>query len=333
MGSFSYVSNMLEIRGLHKSFSRAKQSEIFWALRDVNLNISKGEFMTWLGPSGCGKTTLLRCLAGLESPTEGDIQLHGKSLLTVSPQNRPFHMVFQRYALFPHMSVIENIEFPLRIRKTPDSQIQNRVKYLIEMMGLENFRHQKPDSLSGGQSQRVALARALANQPEVLLLDEPLSALDEKIRTHLRHELKELQRKVGITFIFVTHDQQEALQISDRIVVFHEGKIHQVGSPQEIYSKPQSDFVARFIGFKNEMPQSGFVYPEDVRIDQSGDHRLSGQIESLDFLGREFEVHVIVNQNYRWRVLVSPEKANKLQAGQTIALHFDNADIIRVPNS
>jgi len=329
--------NMLEIRGLHKSFSSsglnlgASEEPSSWVLKNVNLEVRQGEFMTWLGPSGCGKTTLLRCLAGLETPTRGDILLDGRSLNAQPPQERPFHMVFQRYALFPHMTVQENIEFPLKIRKVEAMALKSRVQALLEMMGLEAVRFQKPGTLSGGQAQRVALARALANQPRLLLLDEPLSALDEKIRYHLRQELRELQKRVGITFIFVTHDQQEAFQLSDRIAVFYQGRLHQVGSSQDIYSKPQTEFVAQFVGSKNRVASGGYLYPDQIQIGDQGPEKVQGQLVRLDFLGREYEALVqILGTQETWRVLVSASQSQNLTVSQKLTLSYDSRQMMRV---
>lgn len=290
--------------------------------------------MTWLGPSGCGKTTLLRCLAGLETPTSGEILLQGQSILNTSPQDRPMHLVFQRYALFPHMTVEENIDFPLKVKKLSSAQRKSRVDSLVLLMGLEDQRHQKPPTLSGGQSQRVALARALADQPQVLLLDEPLSALDEKIRTHLRLELKNLQKQVGITFIFVTHDQQEALQISDRIAVFNHGRIEQVGTPQEIYLKPKTEFVAGFVGSKNLIQETQsekfYLYPEQIELSNSGDQNFRGQVKSLSYLGRDFEVE-IQNASSVLRVVLPASQAEKLQLRQSYDFSYHSQDLMRVP--
>lgn len=326
--SFSYGFIMLEIQGLHKNFGQKP------ALLDIHLKIEKGEFLTWLGPSGCGKTTLLRCLAGLETPTAGEILLDGQSLLPISPQERPFHLVFQRYALFPHMTVEENIEFPLKVKKVNPSQRKARVQSLMEMMGLEPQRLQKPATLSGGQSQRVALARALADQPQILLLDEPLSALDEKIRTHLRQELKNLQKQVGITFIFVTHDQQEALQISDRIAVFNSGRIEQVGAPKDIYEKPQTDFVARFIGSKNLIQETHqerhYLYPEHIYVSGSGDRIFEAQVESLAYMGRDVQIEIRHKESL-WRVILPSQQAKHLQPGQSHMFSYHSQDLMRVP--
>lgn len=221
------------------------------ALGDVSLVIPKGSFFTLLGPSGCGKTTLLRMIAGFELPTEGEIALDGESIGHLAPHNRPVNTVFQNYALFPHMSVARNIGFGLEMQKRPKSEIKSTIEEMLNLVQLGEFASRRVDQLSGGQQQRVALARALAPRPKVLLLDEPLSALDLKLRKGMQSELKRLQLETGITFVFVTHDQGEALAMSDRIAVMSAGAVRQVGTPEEIYAAPQSRFVADFIGDTN----------------------------------------------------------------------------------
>lgn len=223
----------------------------FTALKGANLNIKHNEFFTLLGPSGCGKTTLLRLIAGFEAVTEGEISLYGEEIAHLPPDGRPVNTVFQHYALFPHMTVAENIAFGLQRLKKPDAEVQKTVSEMLALVHLEAFADRKPHQMSGGQMQRVALARALAPHPKVLLLDEPLSALDLKLRQAMRDELQRLQRETGITFLFVTHDQEEALAMSDRIAVMANGIIQQVGSPTEIYMKPKNKFVADFIGESN----------------------------------------------------------------------------------
>ena len=221
------------------------------AVDDFNLEVEKGEFVSFLGPSGCGKTTTLRMIAGFEVPTQGKVTIDDVDITTKAPNQRNVGMVFQAYALFPNMTVAQNIGFGLRIRKEPKAAIKQRVDEMLALIHLEKKGDSYPSQLSGGQQQRVALARALANRPQVLLLDEPLSALDAKIRVSLRAEIRSIQRKLGITAIYVTHDQEEALSISDRIVVMHDGKIEQVGTPFEIYNFPQTTFVANFVGTLN----------------------------------------------------------------------------------
>ena len=223
----------------------------FTALSDVSFDIADNEFFTLLGPSGCGKTTLLRMIAGFEETTAGTIHLYGEEIENLPPDKRPVNTVFQNYALFPHMSVAENIGFSLKMLRWSAADIKSRVAEMIEMVQLGAFVHRKPSQLSGGQQQRVALARAMAPRPKVLLLDEPLSALDLKLRQEMRAELKKLQRETGITFVFVTHDQEEALSMSDRIAVMSAGKLQQIGTPGEIYEHPANRFVADFIGETN----------------------------------------------------------------------------------
>jgi spermidine/putrescine transport system ATP-binding protein len=229
----------------------SKSFGTFNALKDVSLEIKKGEFFSLLGPSGCGKTTLLRVIAGFEDPDSGKVGIDGTDVSGLPPDKRHCNTVFQSYALFPHLSVFENVAFPLRIKKTPNRLIRELVFMHLELVQLESHADKKPSQLSGGQKQRVAIARALINEPSVLLLDEPLSALDAKLRQHMLMELDAIHDKVGITFIYVTHDQQEALSVSDRIAVMNSGLVLQIGSPQQIYENPATEFVARFIGEAN----------------------------------------------------------------------------------
>ena len=233
------------IEGVYKSFGNFK------VLNDINLAIRKGEFFSLLGPSGCGKTTLLRIIAGFEIPDYGLVTFDGKDVLPLPPNRRPANTVFQSYALFPHLTVFENVAFPLRLKKLPKDEIISKVEDYLRLVQLENHAQKKPNQLSGGQKQRVAIARALINEPSVLLLDEPLSALDAKLRQRMLIELDQIHDKIGITFIYVTHDQQEALSVSDRIAVMNLGDVLQVGTPHEIYESPATDFVARFIGETN----------------------------------------------------------------------------------
>jgi len=233
------------IEGVFKSFGNFK------VLNDIDLTIRKGEFFSLLGPSGCGKTTLLRILAGFETPDCGIVTFDGKDVLSIPPNRRQANTIFQNYALFPHLSVFENVAFSLRLKKLPKSEINAKVADYLKLVQLEPHANKKSNQLSGGQKQRVAIARALINEPSVLLLDEPLSALDAKLRQHMLIELDTIHDKIGITFIYVTHDQEEALSVSDRIAVMNLGNVLQVGSPQEIYESPATDFVAHFIGETN----------------------------------------------------------------------------------
>lgn len=320
---------MLEAIELSKSFDLKQK-----ALDRVSLQVQPGEFLTLLGPSGCGKTTFLRCLAGFENPDTGDILFHKSSLLSVPPQKRPFHMVFQRYALFPHMNVRENIEFSLRIKKVSQDKRRKRSDELLEMMQLSALADRKPDQISGGQAQRVALARALADEPQVLLLDEPLSALDEKIRIQLRSELKALQKKLGITFLFVTHDQQEALQMSDRIALFHQGRLVQVSSPEDLLYRPQNQFAAEFIGQKNKVhEEAGFVHyvlPEKMRIGDSGQSIKTGTLQLISFLGPFYELKVLEDTGSLWTLYAPTQEGPQFQIGQMLKLSFDAKDVMVV---
>lgn len=245
MGDYELANNVVELRGVHKSIHDQA------ILHEINLEVREGEFLTLLGPSGCGKTTLLRLISGFEEPTSGSIFIDKKDVSGLPPHQRHVHTVFQSYALFPHMTVFENVAFGLRCQKVPADEITSRVTDVLKMVKLEKFTQRKPNQLSGGQQQRVAIARAAVNRPRVLLLDEPLSALDYRLRKTMQIELKQLQRTMGITFIFVTHDQEEALAMSDRVVVMHEGHIEQVGTPRQVYEDPQNLTVANFIGEAN----------------------------------------------------------------------------------
>lgn len=239
------AANVIELRGVSKSIHGHE------ILYDLNLEVRNGEFLTLLGPSGCGKTTLLRLISGFEEPTTGKIYINGKDVSGLPPHLRHVHTVFQSYALFPHMTAFENVAFGLRCQKRPPEEIKDRVHEVLKTVKLEKYAQRKPEQLSGGQQQRVAIARAIVNRPLVLLLDEPLSSLDYRLRKTMQIELKQLQRKLGITFLFVTHDQEEALSMSDRVVVMHEGSIEQVGSPQQVYEEPRNLTVAKFIGEAN----------------------------------------------------------------------------------
>ena len=287
------------IEGVCKSFGN------FGVLNDINLEIKRGEFFSLLGPSGCGKTTLLRILAGFETPDCGSVNFDKIDVLPIPPDRRQANTIFQNYALFPHLSVFENVAFPLRLKKLPKNDIDSKVGDYLKLVQLENHAGKKPNQLSGGQKQRVAIARALINEPRVLLLDEPLSALDAKLRQHMLIELDEIHDKIGITFIYVTHDQQEALSVSDRIAVMNLGNVLQVGTPQEIYESPATDFVAKFIGETNlfeatvsavemlegpdySMDHGGHVYMLELEIPELGmvkvttlDYVKTGQIVSF----------------------------------------------------
>ena len=259
---------MLELLNIGKRFS----SQI--ALKEINLSLVEGEFFSLLGPSGCGKTTLMRIIAGLETATEGKILLDGKRIDQLPAQSRPFNMVFQKYALFPHLTVAENIAFGLKIKKLPADEIADKVADVLALVEMTQFRDRKPETLSGGQQQRIAVARALVNQPRVLLLDEPLSALDQKMREHMQKELRALQQKLGLTFICVTHDQEEALTLSDRIGIMNHGELVQVSSPREIYENPESIFASQFIGHTSRFHGQLVEISDDLATIRLGDGTL-----------------------------------------------------------
>ena len=276
---------IVSIKGLSRSFGDVR------AVAGVDLDIYEGEFITLLGPSGSGKTTVLRMIAGFEKPDSGTIQLAGKDVSQLPPYERDVNTVFQDYALFPHMNVISNIEYGLKVKGVAKEECSARALEALKQVRLEGYGERKPSQLSGGQRQRVALARALVNRPSVLLLDEPLGALDLKLREQMQIELKELQREVGITFIFVTHDQEEALTMSDRIAVFNNGKIEQLGTPREIYENPVSSFVSEFVGQTNKIVIDGArinIRPESVSVSvskSSGNRSLEGTLRDVIFVG------------------------------------------------
>lgn len=258
----------IETRGLKKHFDEVK------AVDGVSLSIREGEFLVILGPSGCGKTTLMRMIAGLEKPTAGDVVIGGQVVTGLPPRDRGIGMVFQSYALYPHMTIFNNIAFPLRAQKVPKVAMQEKVEWAASMLGIEMFLHRKPRQLSGGERQRVALARALVKEPAVMLLDEPLSNLDAKLRASARDELQRFQRQLGITTIFVTHDQIEAMGLGDRIAVMYRGKVRQVGTPQEIYNKPADTFVATFLG----SPPMNLLERDDYLIGFRPEHFLPREV-------------------------------------------------------
>ncbi|QKC97393.1 ABC transporter ATP-binding protein [Mesorhizobium sp. NZP2298] len=237
----------VEFRDIAKSYGNAVQ-----AVRDLNLDIRRGEFLTLLGPSGSGKTTALMMLAGFEEPSQGEILINGRRIDNVSPNRRGIGMVFQNYALFPHMTVAENLAFPLQVRRIGRAEVEERVKSLLEMVRLPSLGARRPDQLSGGQQQRIAVARALIFQPSLVLMDEPLGALDKQLREQMQYEIKEIHARLGVTFVYVTHDQTEALTMSDRIAVFNAGSVQQLSNPAELYERPQTSFVANFIGENNQ---------------------------------------------------------------------------------
>ncbi len=335
---------LIRLENVSKSFD----GEII--LDHINLEIKNNEFVTLLGPSGCGKTTTLRIIGGFVSADEGNVYFEGKKINDIPPHQRNVNTVFQRYALFPHLNVYENIAFGLRLKKMRDSEIREKVKNMLALVNLKGFECRSVTSLSGGQQQRVAIARALVNEPKALLLDEPLSALDAKLRKDMQRELKEIQKRTGITFIFVTHDQEEALSMSDKVVVMADGKIQQIGTPVEIYNEPINAFVADFIGESNIvdgiMPEdyvvqfagqtfrcedAGFapgeavdivVRPEDIDIVPVDQAMLTGEVTSVTFKGDYYEIIVDID-HFKWMI----ESTDRVNAGDTIGISIDPYEI------
>ena len=333
-----------------KNISKAFDGEV--VLDNISLDIHDNEFMTLLGPSGCGKTTTLRIIGGFEFPDEGDVIFMGERINDVPSHKRHVNTVFQKYALFPHLNVFENVAFPLRERKLPKTEIKEKVTKMLEMVMLSGFADRRVTSLSGGQQQRVAIARALVNEPKVLLLDEPLGALDLKLRKDMQQELKKIQKNTGITFIFVTHDQEEALSMSDTIVVMSEGKIQQIGTPTDIYNEPVNAFVADFIGESNiidgvmledyrvrfgghvfQCLDSGFmknepvdvvIRPEDVDIVAPEKGMLCGDVTSVTFMGVHNEAIVDIG-GFKWMIQTTDPVLEGAHIGITLepdAIHI-----------
>lgn len=286
----------LSLNNINKYFGK------FHVLKDINISIKKGEFICLLGPSGCGKTSLLRIIAALEKENGGKISLEGKDISNLSTKDRNVGIVFQSYALFPNMTGEENITFGLKNKKISNYEIQSILKETIELVQLNGIAHKYPSQMSGGQMQRIALARAIAMKPSILLLDEPLSALDAKVRGRLRYEIKELQRKLRITTIMVTHDQEEALSMGDRIVVMNRGEIEQIGTPEEIYNNPSSDFVADFIGTSNFLKREGknvMIRPEDITLSNiKSEDSLTHVVKNIEFRGSIYRIKLEENNNF-----------------------------------
>ena len=334
------MNKIIELKNISKSFDGET------VLDGISLDIHDNEFITLLGPSGCGKTTTLRIIGGFETPDQGDVIFMGEKINNVPPHKRHVNTVFQRYALFPHLNVFENVAFPLRERKVPRKEIKEKVDRMLKMVMLSGFAERRVTSLSGGQQQRVAIARALVNEPKVLLLDEPLGALDHKLRKDMQQELKKIQKNTGITFIFVTHDQEEALSMSDTIVVMSHGKIQQIGTPTDIYNEPVNAFVADFIGESNivdgimledykvsfggqvfECLDKGFapkepvdvvIRPEDVDIVAPENGALRGTVTSVTFMGVHNEAIVDIH-GFKWMI----QTTDPVQEGSFIGITLE----------
>lgn len=323
--------SFLEIKNLTKSFTPGEV-----VLRGINLKIEKGEFVTLLGSSGCGKTTTLRIIAGLEQPDSGSVWLEGQDVTALEPNQRDVNTVFQNYALFPHMNVADNIGYGLKIRKVPKAEIKKKVKEMLELVQLEGYEKRKPSELSGGQKQRVAIARALANNPRVLLLDEPLGALDLQLRRAMQMELKRLQKKLGITFIYITHDQEEAINMSDRIVVMNQGRFEQIGTPDEIYNHPKTSYVAAFVGNANilkgetlGMNGTVAIRRENIILDESGKSGYPAIVKEKNFVAGQLRVLLTLPDGDEVTASSFGMNAN-IQPGQQISWHFDPKDAVLV---
>ncbi len=330
-------------------------------VKNLNMEVRKGEFLTMLGPSGCGKTTTLRMIAGFETPTDGDIYIEGEKIQNTEPYDREVNTVFQNYALFPHMTIFDNVAFGLTIKKVNKAEIKQRVTEMLELVQLGGYENRKPNQLSGGQKQRVAIARALINRPKVLLLDEPLGALDLKLRKQMQFELKRLQRKLGITFVYVTHDQEEALTMSDRIAIMYGGNLEQIGTPKEIYEKPASRFVGDFIGESNifygvvgdkngdiakvkvengdisvmasEVENNQIIYvlvrPENIKLstDPVKGFSLVGRVKEHVYIGNVNKTIIALPEGMEIKMNTST-KENLLEVGTEVCIYWDKEDAV-----
>lgn len=336
---------LIDLRNISKSFDGTM------VLDDLNLSVKENTFVTLLGPSGCGKTTTLRIIGGFESPDRGEVIFDGQNITNLPPNKRQLNTVFQKYALFTHMSIAENIAFGLKIKNKSKSYIQDKIKYALKLVNLDGFESRSVSSLSGGQQQRIAIARAIVNEPRVLLLDEPLGALDLKLRQDMQYELIRLKNELGITFIYVTHDQEEALTMSDTIVVMNQGYIQQMGSPENIYNEPENAFVADFIGESNIVPgimlrdelvqifgakfncvDKGFglnkpvdvvIRPEDIDLVAPENGTLTGIVTHLIFKGVHYEMEVTSPDGFEWLV----HSTDLFPIGQEVGIHVDPFDI------
>ncbi|MEC0122517.1 ABC transporter ATP-binding protein [Paenibacillus apiarius] len=319
---------MIELVNVEKHFAGQP------VVHPLSLTIDEGEFLTLLGPSGCGKTTILRMIAGFEQPTTGEIRLDGENVTDLPPNKRNLNLVFQHYALFPHMTVEQNIQFGLKMKKIPQAEQRERIAEAIRLTQLTPLAKRYPHQLSGGQQQRVAIARAIANHPKVLLLDEPLGALDLQLRKNLQGELKQLQRNLGITFVYVTHDQEEAMMMSDRIVIMNNGHVEQVGSPKDIYERPETLFAATFVGENNVFHEDHMfaVRPEKIRVTaEPEDGRKSGIIQDIVYLGNihKLIVHLAHEQTNVTAALDFTDE-RKWEIGQRVGVNWNAQDEVMI---
>lgn len=349
----SGTDELLVIDGVSRSFGPIV------ALRDVSVSVRRGEFVTLLGPSGCGKTTLLRIVAGFESVERGRVLIDGQDVLSLPPERRPVNLVFQRYALFPHLTVWDNVAFGLRVGGEPKDEIERRVEEALASVRLHEFGTRAIDELSGGQQQRVAVARAVINQPALLLLDEPLGALDLQLRKEMQSELRALQRQLGTTFLYVTHDQEEALAMSDTVVVMNGGEVAQIGTPEDLYYRPISRFVAQFVGETNLLSghndgrhmslQGGHrvipspagpegdvllsVRPEDIRLGPGGDSELEGTLTDVVFLGPSTRYVVQLEDGTSINIHERRASQTGFAPGQAVTVSWNSADCVAVPQA
>lgn len=346
------ASSLIELRNISKSFDDTL------VLDDFNLTVNENEFITLLGPSGCGKTTTLRIVGGFETPDSGQVYFEGKDITNVPPNKRHLNTVFQKYALFPHMSIEQNIAFGLKISGKSEQYIKDKVKYALKLVNLDGFEKRKIDSLSGGQQQRIAMARAIVNEPKLLLLDEPLGALDLKLRQDMQYELIRLKNELGITFLYVTHDQEEALTMSDKVVVMNGGRIQQMGTPEQIYNEPENAFVADFIGdsniidgvmvedrvvkicdtvfpcidegFGRNKPVDVVIRPEDLIIGKPGAGKLNGEVIHNVFIGVHYEMEIEAG-GYTWLA----QNTESFPVGMKVSLDVEaeNIQIMHKPQT
>ena len=318
--------SILQLQQIRKSFADTE------VLNGIDLEAGQGEFITLLGASGCGKTTTLRIIAGLELPDSGKVILEGRDITDWEPNRRDVNTVFQNYALFPHMNVADNVGYGLKIRKVPKAQIAERVERALRLVQLEEYKKRMPDQLSGGQKQRIAIARAVINEPKVLLLDEPLGALDLKLRRQMQLELKRLQKQLGITFIYITHDQEEAINMSDRIGVMHEGVLEQMGTPNEVYYRPRTSYVADFVGNANILHKNGetlAIRSENIRMDGESVCTQDAVVVEKSFAGGQLRILFRLSDG---QLLTASRYGidNDLQAGETVKIGWDAKDAVKV---